>query len=113
MAETKQKTTPQKLNSFVHHVFFYLKDTSPEGIKNFTKGLKMLAKSEHIESYHIGVPAATDRPVIVRNYTVSWCTFFKNGKAEAKYQTDPIHLKFVEEYKSMWKKVVIYDSEKI
>jgi hypothetical protein len=26
------------------------------------------------------------------------------------YQTDPIHLKFVEECSMLWKKVVVYDS---
>jgi hypothetical protein len=29
---------------------------------------------------------------------------------QESYQSDPIHLKFVEECASLWKKVVVYDS---
>jgi hypothetical protein len=56
------------------------------------------------------VPAATNRDVIDTTYSVSWFLFFGNAADQGSYQTDPIHLKFVEECSMLWKKVVVYDS---
>jgi hypothetical protein len=35
----------------------------------------------------------------------------KDVAAEAAYQVDPIHLAFVEKFKTYWTRVQIYDSE--
>jgi hypothetical protein len=99
--------------TFIHHVFFYLNHNDEESLKKFMEGLNFLATAPTIQSYHIGVPAATNRDVIINDYTVSWCCFFENAEAEVIYQTDPIHLEFIDRYKSMWSKVVVYDSETI
>jgi hypothetical protein len=63
-----------------------------------------------IKSFHIGQPAPTNRDVIDRSYAASWLVLFENGTDQDSYQTDPIHLKFVEECSSLWTKVIVYDS---
>ena len=63
-----------------------------------------------IQNFHIGKPADTNREVIETGYAVSWFVQFANGADQASYQTDPIHLKFVEECSHVWSKVIVYDS---
>ena len=96
---------------FVHHVYFWLKNTGSEEDKaKLIEGLRKLSKASTIKRFYIGVPADTNRDVIERSYSVSWLLFFDDTSAQDSYQTDPIHLKFVEECSSLWDKVVVYDS---
>ena len=96
---------------FVHHVYFYLKNTGSEPDKaKLIEGLNKLANVPTIRMVHIGSPATTDRSVIERGYAVSWLCFFDSLADEEIYQKHPIHLKFIEEYSSLWEKVVVYDS---
>ena len=96
---------------FIHHVFFWLKyPDSKEDQARLIEGLKKLSKVDTIKEFYIGVPAATNRDVIDRSYSISWLLFFDDTSAQDSYQTDPIHLKFVEECSSLWDKVVVYDS---
>jgi len=98
-------------NIFVHHVYFWLKNAgSKEDQDKLVAGLRTLSTVKTIKQFHIGKPADTNRDVIDRSYAVSWLAFFDNGADQASYQTDPIHLKFVEECSSLWQKVVVYDS---
>ena len=97
--------------TFIHHVYFWLKNAgSAEDTDKLIAGLKKLSKVKTIASFHIGKPAGTNRDVIDSSYAVSWCLFFKNRADQDSYQTDPIHLKFVEECSSLWTKVIVYDS---
>ncbi|MDE3248374.1 MAG: Dabb family protein [Bacteroidota bacterium] len=99
---------------FIHHVYFWLKNPeSQEDKDKLIAGLKKLATVKTINSVHIGVPAATNRDVIDRSYSVSWCLFFANKADQDSYQTDPIHLNFVKECSSLWTKVIVYDSEDV
>ena len=96
---------------FVHHVYFWLNDPTNEADKaTLLKGLKKLKKVPNIKKSHIGVPAATNRDVIDRSYSVSWLCLFNTAEDQEIYQTHPIHLKFVETCKQTWSKVVVYDS---
>lgn len=98
-------------NTFIHHVYFWLKNPgSVEDTEKLIAGLKKLSSVKTIQSFHIGKPADTNREVIDRSYAVSWCLFFKNASDQASYQTDPIHLKFIEECSPLWNKVIVYDS---
>jgi hypothetical protein len=97
--------------TFIHHVYFWLKNPdSKEDFNKLIEGLKKLSKVKSIASFHIGRPAPTNREVIDRSYSVSWCLFFNSAADQDSYQTDPIHLKFIEECSMLWKKVVVYDS---
>ena len=96
---------------FVHHVYFWLTNESSEEDKaKLIEGLEKLSRVSTIKKFHIGLPAATNRDVIERSYSISWLLFFDNAADQDSYQTDPIHLKFVEECSMLWKKVVVYDS---
>ena len=98
-------------NLFVHHVFFYLKNPSSTADRDkLVEGLKKLSKVKTIKSFHIGKPANTNRDVIERGYAVSWMLHFNTPAEQESYQTDPIHLKFIEDCSSLWEKVVVYDS---
>ena len=106
-----QLITPSIKNMFVHHVYFWLKNSgNKEDKAKLIEGLKKLSKVGTIKNYYIGQPAATRREVIDSSYDVSWLSFFENAADQDSYQTDPIHLKFVEECSALWTKVTVYDS---
>ena len=102
---------PKMKSIFYHHVFFWLQNTSSAADKEkLIEGLKKLSAVKTIQHFHIGKPANTSREVIDSSYAVSWLLEFANDADQASYQTDPVHLKFVEDYKHLWKKVVVYDT---
>lgn len=101
-------------NAFIHHVYFWLSNADSIADRNqLVEGLTKLSSVTTIQAAHIGLPAATNREVIDSTYSVSWLLIFKNKEAQDSYQTDPIHLKFVEECKHLWSKVVVYDTESL
>ena len=98
-------------NLFIHHVYFWLNNPdSTEDLRKLIEGLQKLSTVKTIKMFHIGKPAGTSRDVIDASYAVSWLLTFNNRADQDSYQTDPIHLKFIEECKHLWKKVVVYDS---
>ncbi len=102
---------PEEKNVFIHHVYFWLNEPENAAHKAaLTEGLKKLSHMSTIWRFHIGQPAETSRDVIDGSYALSWCLFFASAADQASYQTDPIHLRFVEENKQLWKKVIVYDS---
>lgn len=99
--------------SFIHHVFFWLKQPVSEIREKFEKALKELVSVETIVDYHLGIPAPTDRGVIDNTYSYSLLTIFRNKEDQDIYQTHPTHLKFIEESQDLWEKVVVYDTVSI
>ena len=98
-------------NVFIHHVYFWLKNSGNEADRDqLVEGLRKLSKATTIKQFHIGKPANTSRGVIDSSYAVSWMLIFENDADQAIYQTDPIHLKFIEECAHLWSKVVVYDA---
>ncbi len=102
--------------SFVHHVFFWLKD--PKNKKGYDKilaGLKGLGKIEQIKMSHIGLPSVNnfDKPVTDASYSFSVLLIFDNKADEEKYLVHPLHKKFIDDHKNLWSKVVVYDSSLI
>ena len=96
---------------FIHHVYFWLnKPESKEDFEELVAGLRKLSAVKTIKTFYMGKPADTNRDVIDRSYSVSWMLLFDNKADQDSYQTDPIHLKFVDECKHLWKKVVVYDT---
>ncbi len=99
---------------FVHVVNFWLhKNLSAEDIALFEKGLSSLGTIEVVKTFSVGKPAETDRPVIDRSYDYCLLTTFDNLADHDVYQVEPIHLKFIEDCKHLWDRVLIYDSESI
>ena len=98
-------------NLFIHHVYFWLNNPGSMADRDeLIEGLKKLSAAATIQSFHIGLPATTNRDVIDTSYSVSWLLLFKNKEDQDSYQVDPIHLNFVATCKHLWSKVVVYDS---
>lgn len=98
-------------STFIHHVYFWLNNPSSKAdFEQLVAGLRKLSAVKTIKTFYIGKPADTSRDVIDSSYSVSWLLLFSNKADQDSYQTDPIHLKFVEECKHLWKKVVVYDT---
>ena len=98
-------------NVFIHHVYFWLAEPdNAQHKQQLIEGLKKLSKVTTIQRFYIGQPAGTSRDVIDSSYSVSWCLFFTNTADQDSYQVDPIHLRFVNECKHLWKRVQVYDS---
>ncbi len=98
-------------NGFIHHVFFWLKNPdSKEDLAQLISGLQKLSRAPTIKDFHIGKPADTNREVIDRSYAASWLLLFESAEDQEIYQTDPVHLKFIEECSHLWSKVVVYDT---
>lgn len=99
---------------FVHHVFFWLHENlSEEDVDKFEKGVKTLLTIDCMKAGDVGKPASTNRPVIDNSYSYSLLTIFDDLQAHDKYQEHPTHLKFIEDCKHLWSRVLIYDSETV
>jgi Stress responsive A/B Barrel Domain. len=97
----------------VHTVYFWLKaELSDEQRAAFRRGVESLKGIQAAEAVYVGTPAATaKRPVVDDSYSVALTVVCKDVAAHDAYQVDPIHLKFVEEFRSYWTRVLIYDAE--
>ncbi len=94
-----------------HHVLFWLKaDTSEDQKKAFRQGLHSLEKVETIQSIHIGTPAPISRPVVDTTYSFSLVLVFNNLEGHDVYQVHPLHKAFLDEFRGLFEKVVIYDA---
>lgn len=96
---------------FVHHVFFWLKPAnSAEETQQFVTGVTSLKEVKSVKLAEIGIPAATNRPVIERSYSYSLLLMFETEADHDTYQVDPIHTQFVADCAHLWERVLIYDS---
>ena len=94
-----------------HHVLFWLKaDTNDQQKADFFKGLKSLEEIEVVQHFHVGTPAPIERAVVDTTYTFSLILFFEDLGAHDIYQVHPIHKAFLEEFRELFEKVVIYDA---
>ena len=86
-------------------------DVTDEQKSEFEKsGLVALKKIKSIHKVYYGPPAMTPREVVDNSYDYAWICHFKSAEDEKLYQEDPIHLKFIEDFKHLWKNVVVYDN---
>jgi hypothetical protein len=94
----------------IHQVYFWLHDKN--NTQEFlTEAVPMLGKCKDVAKFIAGVPAATaDRDVVDHSFQVSCSIFFDSLEEQLAYQTDPLHLAFIEKYSSMWSTVKVYDT---
>ncbi|MEJ6979268.1 Dabb family protein [Pedobacter sp. P351] len=94
-----------------HHVLFWLKaDTSEETKQAFRAGLDSLQNIESIRSIYIGTPAPIERPVVDTTYSFSLLIVFDDLAGHDIYQVHPLHKTFLDNFRSLFEKVVIYDA---
>jgi hypothetical protein len=96
----------------VHSVFFWLKpELTAAQCAEFRRGVDSLAGIKAVEAVYVGVPAATEkRAVIDDSYSVALTVLCKDVAAHDAYQVDPLHLAFVNTFKTCWSRVQIYDA---
>ncbi len=96
---------------FIHSVYFWLKpELSEEQRAVFWEGVHSLTTIQSIRQGYVGLPAATDRPIIDRSYSCSLIIVCDDDAGHEAYQEDPIHDRFRQQCGECWSKVLIYDA---
>jgi len=94
-----------------HHVLFWLKpETTEEQKSAFRKGLESLEKIETVTNFHVGTPAPIERAVVDITYTFSLVLFFEDMAGHDVYQVHHLHTAFLDEFRGLFEKVIIYDA---
>lgn len=96
-----------------HSVFFSLNDASPAATEALIAACrKYLADIPGVAHFSVGtLTPDLARPVNDRDFDVALHVVFDSRASHDRYQTDPNHLKFIEECKPNWKKVRIFDAD--
>lgn len=112
-ATIKENSTMETKPALVHTVFFWTKEgTTADQHKAFEKGLEKLGTCPQIKTFYWGQPATTEkRDVVDNSYDYAINVHFTSLDDQAEYQTEPIHLAFIEDHKDIWDKVVVYDNK--
>lgn len=98
-------------NMIVHQVFFWLHDPAKD-LKTVMDGCRKIAQTKSVKDYKVGVPAGTQRREVVdHSFHISLTVYFDSIGDHDLYQTDPVHLQFVEDHKDKWSQVKVYDFE--
>lgn len=96
---------------FIHHVLFWLKNPDSQTDKALLiAGLQRLSTLATIQQFQIGQPADTFRDVVERTYSISWLLIFANAADHESYQSDPLHLNFIENCGHLWSHVRVHDT---
>lgn len=95
----------------IHSVYFWFKPATSAAVRaSFEAGLRRLCTIPEVVSAHIGEPEATpERPVIDNGYDWALILTFADVAAHNRYQEHPTHDAFVEEFRSSWDMVRVYD----
>jgi hypothetical protein len=100
----------------LHNVYFWLKpDLAPADRQLFEKELAKIAALDYLAYGFAGKPASTEeRPVTDHSFSYSLVLRFKSMKDHDFYQSEcPAHQRFIESCKTLWIKVLVYDSESL
>ena len=99
----------------VHHVFFWLKNPESKVERDqLIAGIKKLKGIETVNNLQVGIAAKTEkRDVIDNSWSVSELMYFTDLKAQAIYQSHPLHLEFIDNCGHLWSKVLVYDIEEV
>lgn len=111
-AEVTSSVKPFQDPTIIHTVYFWMtKESTEADKKHFEDGLRKMATIESVSKFYWGPPANTPkRDVIDDSYDYALNVLFDNLESQDLYQTDPIHLEFIETYKHLWARVQVYDN---
>jgi hypothetical protein len=96
-----------------HIVYFSLEDSSPAKIEQLIQACHR-DLSGHPGTVYFSVGKLNPdlkRPVNDLDFDVALHVVFEDRLAHDRYQSDPRHLRFIEENKPTWKKVRVFDSD--
>jgi hypothetical protein len=96
-----------------HMVYFTLHDASAAKIQELISAChKYLAGHSGTVYFSVGtLNRELARPVNDHGYDVVLNVVFESRQAHDEYQSEPRHLKFIEEQKPNWKQVRVFDSD--
>ena len=95
-----------------HHVYFWLKDENqnPADRAKFEGGLASLFEIDLVAGGRWAVPAKVmARPVIDQSWDYALSMQFETIEEHDAYQTAPVHLAFLANFKEWWKQVQVKD----
>ena len=75
----------------------------------FRAGLESLRAIETVKSCSVGLPIPSDRPVVESSYTFALVTDLGDQAGHDTYAVHPVHLAFVEQFKSYWTQIRVFD----
>ncbi|MEK6152195.1 Dabb family protein [Flavobacteriaceae bacterium 3-367] len=101
--------------AFAHTVYFWLKQPDNQADRQkFEASLqRFLDNSKYAKTNFIGTPPKASRDVVDGSFTYSLIVTFASAQAQEGYQNEEAHLRFIEECKDLWTKVIVYDSQGI
>lgn len=97
----------------MHSVYFWLKNPNSKSDQQAFEAAiqKLIETNPQGISTYLGKPASTEiREVVDNSYSYAYFMTFASPESEAAYQTDPTHLRFIEESEHLWDKVIVYDA---
>lgn len=101
------------MSQLSHMVYFTLQDPSPANVNALVSAChKYLDGHPGVVYFSVGtLNRELARPVNDHGYDVALNLVFASREAHDAYQTEPRHLKFIEEQKPLWKQVRVFDSD--
>ena len=97
---------------FLHTVYFWLRENAAEGdAERLAEGCrKHLTGIPGVLRLAVGFPAGTEREVVDNSYGVALLVEFADSAGHDIYQEHPDHYRFIEECRSLWSRVQVYDT---
>ncbi|MCU0709696.1 MAG: Dabb family protein [Pirellula sp.] len=101
------------MSQLSHMVYFTLHDPSSENVRGLLAAChKYLDGHPGVVYFSVGtLNRDLARPVNDHGYDVALNLVFESRAAHDAYQVEPRHLQFIEEQKSHWKQVRVFDSD--
>ena len=97
-------------SQFSHVVIFWTDPANPNAADQLIAGgEKYLRPIPGVIQFHMGKMVGSHRPVVDQSYQVALNLIFPYKKTQNNYQLHPEHVKFVEQCRSLWQKVTVYD----
>jgi hypothetical protein len=95
-----------------HHVFFTLNDRSDEAIQTLLAAChQYLDNHDGLVGFSVGTRDRELARPVNQDFDVSLHCIFADRPAHDTYQTAERHLQFIEENKSTWAEVRVFDSK--
>jgi Stress responsive A/B Barrel Domain len=95
-----------------HNVFFTLKDRTPANVEALVAACHKYLNVQPGIAFFAAGPLVSEltREVNDRDWDVGLHMVFESKAAHDSYQTDPTHIRFIDENKPTWAKVRVFDS---
>jgi hypothetical protein len=95
-----------------HMVYFTLKDRSPEAVEKMVQACRKYLSGHPGTVFFAAGTLAADltRPVNQLDYDVALQIVFDTREAHDAYQVHARHVAFIEENRSNWERVRVYDA---